>query len=349
MKILGIDLGKYTSVACLFDTQTQNHLFFSFKSLAAEFKTLLSQSQADQVIIEACAITGWVYDLCQAFGFEVIVANPNQEAWSWKNVKRKTDRDDALKLTKLAALGQIVPVYVPPLESRQYRQLVNYRKRLVSRTTQTQNMIRALFNQQGISIPRGTRAWTIAGIKELHQHAQSLAECKLNELWQGQLDLELKALDRLWEQLHIVETKLREIAKQDTRVQLLESIPGIGRCTAEVVVAYLDDAKRFKTARQVSAYAGLVPRQHQSGETNYLGKITRRGPRVLRSALVEAAWAMLRYNPWAAKLYQRFCGGHKTRKKQAIIAVARKVLVVCWALLRKGEPWNCEQLLPTTA
>lgn len=349
MKILGIDLGKYNSVACLFDAATQEHLFFSFKSFATEFKSLLRQTQADQVVMEACAITGWVYDLCQAEGFQVIVANPNHDAWSWKNVKRKTDRDDALKLTKLAALGQICPVYVPPLASRQYRQLVNYRKRLVSRTTQTQNTIRALFNQKGIAISRGAKAWTVAGLEQLQQYATALANCPPSQLWQGQLKLELDTLDRLWEQLHDVDTKLLAIAKQDSRVQLLETVPGIGRRTAEVIVAYIDDAKRFKTARQISAYAGLVPRQHQSGETNYLGKITRRGPRVLRSALVEAAWAMLRYNPWATQLYQRFCGGQKTRKKQAIIAVARKVLVVCWTLLRKEEPWNLDKLMPTTA
>lgn len=79
-------------------------------------------------------------------------------------------------------------------------------------------------------------------------------------------------------------------------MQILESIPGVGRKTAEVVVAFIDASNRFQNARQVSAYASLVPRQHQSGEINRMGKITRRGPRVLRSAWVEAAWAMLRYN-----------------------------------------------------
>ena len=349
MKILGIDLGKYNSVACLFNTENNKHLFFSFKSFASEFKSLLLQTQPEQIVIEACAISGWVYDLCQDEGFAITVANPNHAAWNWKNVKRKTDKDDALKLSKLAAVGQIIEVYMPPAESRQYRQLVKYRKRLVGLTTQTQNTIRALFNQQGITIPRGAKAWTIAGIEQLHKYAQSLADCDLKRLWQGQLDLELNALDRLWEQLHVVEAKLTEIAKQDSRVQLLESIPGIGRRTAEVIVAYIDDPKRFKNGRQVSAYAGLVPRQHQSGETNYLGKITRRGPRLLRSALVEVAWAMLRYNPWAAELFKRICGGQKTRRKQAIVAVARKVLVLCWTILRKEEKWDIDQALPTSA
>lgn len=340
MKILGIDLGKYNSVACLFDTQTQDTLFFTFKSLAKEFSALLSQSKPDQVVIEACAITGWVHDLCKAEGFNIIVANPSQNAWCWKHVKRKTDKDDALKLSKLAALGQIAPVYIPAAESRQYRQLVNYRKSLVGRVTQTQNKIRALFNQQGIPIPTANKAWTAAGIETLKGYADNLSNCPLLSIWKGQLDLELKHLDASWEQLHSVDTKLTEIGKQDARVQILVSIPGIGRKTAEVIVAYIDDPNRFSNARQVGAYAGLVPRQHQSGETNRMGRITRRGPRVLRAALVEAAWIMLRYNPWAEALFKRIHGGQKTRKKQAIVAVARKLLVLCWTLLRKQNEWD---------
>jgi transposase len=145
--------------------------------------------------------------------------------------------------------------------------------------------------------------------------------------------------------LDTVDTQLTEIAKKDNRVQLLESIPGVGRKTAEVIVAFIDDAKRFKTARQVSAYAGLVPRQDQSGETNRMGKITRRGPRLLRSTLVEAAWIMLQYNPWASALYERLRGGLKQRKKQAIIGVARKLLVLCWTLLRKQEKWDADKAM----
>jgi len=60
-----------------------------------------------------------------------LVCNPNQEAWKWKHVKRKTDRDDALKLAKLAALGQLVPVYIPSQPQREYRRLVKYRQVLI--------------------------------------------------------------------------------------------------------------------------------------------------------------------------------------------------------------------------
>jgi transposase len=75
------------------------------------------------------------------------------------------------------------------------------------------------------------------------------------------------------------------------------------------------------------------------------GRIHKRGPRQLRSALVEAAWLMLRYNPWAKSVYERLTSGQKTRKKKAIVAVARKLLVRCWVMLLRKEPWNQEALI----
>ena len=79
----------------------------------------------------------------------------------------------------------------------------------------------------------------------------------------------------------------------------METIPGVGVRTAEVIAVHLGDAKRFRHANEVSAYAGLVPRQYQSGETDRRGRITKRGPKVLRASLVECAWCSLRYNAWA--------------------------------------------------
>lgn len=340
MKILAIDLGKFKSVACLFDTTTNESEFETIVTQRWGFEQLLAKTQPEQVVVETSSVSAWVHDCGQELGYKVIVANPSAEAWRWKNVKRKTDKEDALKLAKLAALDQIAAVYVPATERRQYRQLVKYRKTLVNRTNRIQNNIRALFDQQGITIPLGHKAWTVAGIATLSEHKKPLSECELNQLWQGELDLELTALDALWEQLQAVDAQLSKIAKQDEQVQLLETIPGVGRRTAEVIVAVIDNPDRFENARQVSAYAGLVPDQRQSGQTNRLGKITRRGSRILRTALVEAAWAMLRYNPWAVKIYQRICGEQKTRKKTAIIAVARKLLVRCWARLRHQQPWQ---------
>src|SRR5262249_37919249 len=135
------------------------------------------------------------------------------------------------------------------------------------------------------------------------------------------------------------EARLDEMGQADERVRRLRTIPGVGPRTAEVVVAYLDDAKRFGSGKEVSAYAGLVPRQHQSGECDRRGRITRRGPGLLRKLLVECAWVMLGYNGWARQQYQRLNRGG-ARKKQAVVALARKLLVRCWAMLRDGRDWQ---------
>jgi transposase len=173
------------------------------------------------------------------------------------------------------------------------------------------------------------------------QHARPLAECGPDEPWRGSLHLSLQQYRLLCEQIGQAEQKLDEIARADEGVKILETIPGVGPRTAEVVVAQLHDPGRFGSGKQVSAYAGLVPRQYQSGEADRRGRITRRGPGLLRKMLVECARVMLRYNSWAREVYARLSRG-KARKKQAIVALARKLLVRCWAMLRDKAAWREE-------
>src|SRR5204862_5993956 len=132
------------------------------------------------------------------------------------------------------------------------------------------------------------------------------------------------------------------LAAADPATGLLATAPGVGPRTAEAVAAHLGDPKRFASGKQVSAYAGLVPRQYQSGESDRKGRITRRGPGVLRKLLVECAWASLRYNAWARATYARLTRGGVTRKKPAIVALARRLLVRPWAMLRDGTPWRAD-------
>ena len=218
-RILAIDLGKFKSVSCLLDTTTNATEFWTLSTDRHYLQTVLKNYTPDLVVIESCGLAGWVHDVCTAEGYEVLVCNPNQEAWKWKNVKRKTDRDDALKLAKLAALGQLVPVYVPSQQQREYRRLVKYRKVLVGRVNRVQNNIRAIFAQRGIDMVRGQKAWALERHDQIAEHRKPLAECALDELWRGELDLELQQLASLREHQHEVHKKLksshREIKKLD--------------------------------------------------------------------------------------------------------------------------------------
>jgi transposase len=343
-RILAIDLGKFKSVTCLLDSDTNQTEFWSMSTDRHYLLAVLKNYHPDLVVIESCGLAGWVHDICTEEGYEVLVCNPNQEAWKWKHIKRKTDRDDALKLAKLAALGQLVPVYIPCRQQREYRRLVKYRQVVLGRINRVQNNIRAIFVQRGMEMVRGQKAWALERLELIAEHRKPLAECELDELWRGELDLELIQLEHLLQHQHEIHKQLKALARADERVQLLQTIPGVGRKTAEVVVAYLDDPHRFQNARQISSYAGMVPRRYQSGEMDRQGRIHKRGPRQLRSALVEAAWLMLRYNSWAKSVYDRLTSGQKTRKKKVIVAVARKLLVRCWVMLLRKEPWNKEAM-----
>lgn len=340
MIILAIDLGKFNSMCCFFDTETQEHWFWKAATTRSYLTSVLRNNKIDLVVMEACGPSGWVSDLCEEMGIKTLVCSTNEEAWRWKNTKRKTDKDDALKLARLALMQQLKPVHVPTLPGREHRTLVKYRKTLDERSNRLKNSIRSLFANRGLELERGRRAWSVAGRELMDSHRKPLADCSQDELWKGQLDLELTQLDALRAQQINVERRLEAIAQEDERIRRVQTIPGVGRKTAEVLVTALDDAQRFDNGSQVSAYIGLVPRQYQSGETDRYGRITKRGSRLVRAVLLECAWVSLQHNPWARATYDRIHGGQKTRKKKAAIAIARKIAVVAWSMLKHNTDWD---------
>jgi transposase len=142
--ILAIDLGKYKSVCCLPDQATGEVCFTTIDTSRAELRKLLDKQPPALVVIEACLLAGWVHDLCAELGVPCLVANTASEAWKFKHLKRKTDKDDALRLAQLYALGQLPTVTLPPLTVRQWRSLIATRQTLVGRRVAVQNHIRAL-------------------------------------------------------------------------------------------------------------------------------------------------------------------------------------------------------------
>jgi transposase len=344
--ILAIDLGKYKSVGCVHDEAGGEFHFHGFETTRFELRQLIDNHRPAVVIIEACLLAGWVHDLCVELGCRCLIANTASEAWKFKHLKRKTDKDDALRLAQLYLLDQLPTVTLPPTAVRQWRSLIATRQTLVGRRIAVQNHIRALFVAQGLPAPRGAKAWAATGLAGMATWAKPLADCAADELWRGLLELSLTEYRQLCELIGQAETKLDALGKRNADVILLQTAPGLGPRTAETVAAYLHDAARFKTGKQVSAYSGLVPRQHQSGEMDRRGRITKRGPALLRKMLVECGWCMIRYNAWARSFYLRLTGGGQRRKKQAIVALARKILVRCWAMLRDRKPWHDPQTAP---
>jgi transposase len=349
MKILALDLGKFKSVACLYESGSAKCSFQTIRTTPSEVRELVLQAMPNQLVFEICSFGGWIHDLAVELGIVVQVANPNHEGWRWNHVKRKTDRDDALKLARLAAMNQLPTVYVPARPVRQWRALIAYRHKLVGRQTAIRNSIRSIFTREGLALPVGHRAWTAEGFRQMAREARTLGTVGGQELWRGMLDLELRALEEIEPLLVEAEAKLNAIAKADERVRRLQTIPGVGPRPAEVIVATIDDPHRFDNAREVACYAGLTPKQYESGMMQRTGRISRHGPALLRGMLVEVAWLVKRYNPWGDATFRSVTKGQRSRRKQAIVALARRLLVRAWAMMRDGTSWQAPASSTTPA
>src|SRR5262245_26305917 len=189
--ILAIDLGKFKSVACAYPRSGGEPSFHTLPSTRDALLGLFQRVGPAVVVIEACATAGWVHDLCAEAGLPCQVANTASEAWRFKHLKRKTDRDDALRLAQLEALGQLPTVTVPPPAIRQRRALILARQRLVGLRVRAQNRLRSLLLMQGLDAPKGAAAWSVAGLAVFEAHARPLAGCGAGEEWHGLVQLAL--------------------------------------------------------------------------------------------------------------------------------------------------------------
>lgn len=197
MTILAMDLGQNKSASCVLCVETGQMKFGTLKTTPTAVQALLESVRPGRLVIEICPLAGWIVDLARALAIDVEVADVTGEAWQYRKLKRKTDRDDALKLARLSALNQINCVHVPARPMRQWRATISYRSRLSAEGTRIKNRIRALLLREACSLPSGKQAWSQTFRRRLAELTQPLNECGPEELWRGLLRLELDHLERV--------------------------------------------------------------------------------------------------------------------------------------------------------
>ena len=341
--ILAIDLGKNKSVVCKMDRDSLKTQYRTVRTQPEVFHDIFADLDVNNAVVlfEVGNQAGWVADMLRTMGLDFKVANTNDPAWKWTNNPTKSDKKDALRLAMMYHQGFFPQVYIPVKAVRQKRMLINYRQSLVDRLTRVKNSIRAILCTVAIDVPAGKSGWTRKRLEELAEHARPLDSVEdACDFWRGQLYVELQLYKAVKQQLDNVTAKLDVVHKEQSAVNLLQTVPGVGPRTAEALVAVIDDPHRFKNCRQVSSYVGFTPRRYQSGEMDRTGRISKRGNPLLRMLLTQAAWASLQYR-WARTIYDRLCRGSAKRRKIAIIAVARHILMRCWAMLRDNRAWQC--------
>jgi transposase len=343
MTTLALDLGRFNrqTHGTYQDPATGKTKRIRFRTNAQELKAVIERHQVTRLVFEICPSAGMVCDLARPMGVTCVVANTNEDAFRWKNRKSKTDQKDAEKLRKIDQIGDIHPVHVPDIQTRDHRALCHARERLVSKQTQVKNEIRALLESHWQEYPDKHDLWSRNGIAWLTElSAMPGNKLAAGEMWRKTLARDLALLKFLAEQINEATEDLDEIATKKPVISRLDAVPGFGPRTAESYVAVMDDPTRFRTDKQVSAYFGLVPRVYQSGDGERHGRITKAGNRRVRALLIEAAWTAVRHSQEYKALFERISGGHKGRRKIAIVAVARRLAVTAWAMMKNETTYQ---------
>jgi transposase len=151
-------------------------------------------------------------------------------------------------------------------------------------------------------------------------------------------------LDALKKQLNECEKEIKKILKEDPQARLLQTIPGVGKISAFLLLAEIGPLERFPSPEKLCSYAGIVPSYHQSGQVEYRGPITKQGNKFIRWILVEAAHIAVRKDPALKEFYQRI--RYKKGAHKATVAVARKLLTYVYHILKRQEPYRYQPRYP---
>lgn len=327
-RYIGLDIHKrHVTVAAV---NAQQEIILSPQKVAVAH--LLDWAQAnlcpgDQVALEATSNAWEVHDRLQAFVEDVVVANTFQLKLISASAA-KTDKHDALVLAKLLAANLIPEVWVPPPHVRELRRLTQHRSQILQQRSALKNKLHAILHQHNLQPPQGDPFSTT------------------NEEWWNDLDIspvETLQIRHFWMSIHHLNQLLTETEAHIAQLSVanewhepmtfLMQLTGIGLYTGMTILAAIGDIERFPSAQQLVGYAGLGARVRASGDSYRTGKISKHGRRELRTALIASAWVAVR---WSAYWRSRFQSLQKRIGNQkAIVAMARKLLITIWHLLKK--------------
>jgi transposase len=359
----GLDVHKKTVVACMltpagqetrtFGTMTIDLLALSDWLLACGCTHVAMESTGDY----------WkpVFNLLEG-SFEVLLVN----AQHVKAVPgRKTDVHDAAWLAELLQFGLLRASFIPPVAQRELRDLTRYRSTFIRERATLVNRVQKLLEDANIKLAavatdimgvsgRSILAALVAG----HTDPQALAELAKGRLRDKREQL-VKALegrvkphhrfvltellcqvDSLDETMGRFAARIAEISGPfEEAVALLDTLPGVARRAAEMIVAEIGiDMSRFPSAADLAAWAGVAPGNHESAGKRASGK-TRKGNRLLRTVLTQVAHAAARTKgTYLAAQYRRLAA--RRGKKKAILAVAHSILVMSYYMLLRKEPYR---------
>ena len=335
----GIDLGDKMTAICILRSNKQKLAEMELPTKGPEIRKALKKYRKLTCIVEASPLAEWLSKEVEKLGHHITIVCPRKaKAALSGHSRKKTDKRDARALAELCQTGWYEAVHRKSDEAREMRSFMTARKQLVECSTALASSIRGIVKAHGIKIEGGSDDATFVD-------KVNAAMKKLPRLVQMAIAELLSSYQRLHEQQRRLYRELNKAAKTDETTKRLMTIPGVGPATAAVFVATIDDPNRFPDGEKVASYLGLTPSVYQSGDTEYRGRITKNGDRMLRWLLVEAANVLLTRSSstcglkrWGLKIQQAKGVG------KARVAVARRLAAIMWKLWKDNLSYNPEAI-----
>lgn len=340
---IAVDLAK--TVFQLAEADADWQIVRTHRLTRRQFERFFANRQVKLVIMEACGSAHFWARWLAGLGIAVRLLPP-------RHVRRyvlgnKTDAADCAALLEAARNTKIRPVRVKGVEQQALQALHRLRSQWMATRTQRINGLRGFCREFGLAVPVGARVGlrTIAAL--VADGASAIPAMLRSEMFAT-----LQEVRELEARIAQLERELAAMVRNIPACQLLMTIPGIGLLTATALVAAVGtDVSHFHDARRFACWFGITPKEHSSGESRRLGRISKAGPRYLRMLLTHGARSVLQaaararsngrectgLHRWALQLDQR------THRNKATCALANKLARICFASLRSQQPFDAQR------
>ena len=333
-KYAGLDVSLETTSICVIDDEGKICAERKVPSSPDAIKNALD-SMSGAALFRAGMETGplavWLWSELKDRGIPIVCMDARHANAALKMMPNKTDRADAAGLAQIMRTGWYKSVTIKSRDSYIVRALLATRDVLIGIRVRLENQIRGLLKTFGVMF--GKRVGGFA------RRAEEIVAGELEVAPEMKLVVEtlLGARADITEKLKILDRRVFALARASAPVRLMMSVPGVGAITALSVASAIDDVKRFRRSSDVAAYLGLTPRRYESGEISRTGRITKRGSKLTRTHLYEAANALLTRNlgesdlrAWGLRI------AAASGFKKAKVAVARKLATILHAMWKSN-------------
>lgn len=333
LTLLGIDIAK--NVFQLHGVDEKGNAVLKKRLSRTKLLEFITNLSPCTIVMEACGGANYWCRKFKAMGHQAKLISPQFVKPFVKT--NKNDQNDSEAICEAASRPSMRYVSPKNVEQEDIQAVHRVRSRLIQERTALINQIRGLLTEYGIVIPQG--------INKVRKALPEILEDAENELSHSgrRIFSDLyEEIDEKDKKIKAYTLKLEEIFKTNKSCQTIEKIEGVGVIVATAIVAAIGDPDVFKNGRHFSAFLGLVPSQHSSGNKQRLGKISRRGDTYIRTLLIHGARSVVKRigskedhrSCWIRALLERR-GANRTA-----VAIANKNARIIWAVLAKKEAYR---------